>query len=57
VEIYCVITTALLSRGGSAVVSVHPAAASAGQVCGSLAVKGRFGGLACRSGGSLWEEN
>jgi len=31
VEIYCVITAALWSRGGSAVVSVHPPAAS---ICG-----------------------
>jgi len=28
VEIYCVVTTALWSRGGSAVVSLHPPAAS-----------------------------
>jgi len=28
VEIYCVITTALWSRDGSAVVSLHPPAAS-----------------------------
>jgi len=30
VEIYCVITTALWSRDGAAVVSVHPPAASVG---------------------------
>ena len=55
VEIYCVITTALWSRDGSAVVSLHPPAASMESSVRFLQPSS-LGGLAHRSGGSLQEE-
>jgi len=48
--------TRVWSHGGSAVVSVHPPAASTGQICHSCSRQRRLGGPEHRSGESLQEE-
>jgi len=55
VKIYCVITTALWSRGGSAVVSIHPFAARMGSVRGSCSRHGHLGGMMRSLGENLQE--